>query len=59
MTDNQSSSSRSAIQPGRPDEQRPAAAPGAALPDGRRGLHDQQRDLVRASLIARPPGDRR
>jgi anti-anti-sigma factor len=56
MTDNPDPSSRTAIPPRKPDEHRPAATPGLAS-DGRRSLHDRQRELVRASLIARSPGE--
>jgi hypothetical protein len=57
MTDNSDPSSRAAIPPGKPDEQRPASTPGLVPPDGRRSLHDRRRELVRASLIARSPGE--
>jgi hypothetical protein len=57
MTASPTPSSRAAIPPPKPDEHRPAATPGPVLADGRRSLHDQQRELVRASLIARSPGE--
>jgi hypothetical protein len=57
MTDSPAPSSRAAIPPRKPDEHRPAAVPTPILPDGRRSLHDHQRELVRASLIARSPGE--
>jgi hypothetical protein len=57
MTDSPAPSSRAAIPPRKPDEHRPAATPGSVPSDGRRSLHDQQRELVRASLIARSPGE--
>jgi hypothetical protein len=55
MTDNPASSSRAVIPPRKPDEHRPAATSEPVLPDGRRSLHERQRELVRASLIARSP----
>jgi len=57
MTDSPAPSSHSAIPPRKPDEDRPAATSGPILPDGRSSLHDRQRELVRASLIARSPGE--
>ena len=55
MTDNPASSSHPATQSRMPDEHPPAAT--LVPSDGRRILHDQQRELVRASLIACSPGD--
>jgi hypothetical protein len=57
MTDSPAPSSRAAIPPRKPDEHRPAATPGSVPSDRRGSLHDQQRELVRASLIARSPGE--
>jgi hypothetical protein len=57
MTDNRDPSSRTGIPPRNPDEHGPAATPGLVDADGRRSLHDRQRELVRASLIARSPGE--
>jgi hypothetical protein len=57
MTDNPAPSSHAAIAPLKPDEHKPAATPGSVPSDGRRSLHDQQRELVRASLIARSPSE--
>jgi hypothetical protein len=57
MTDSPAPSSRAAIPPRKPDEHRPPATPGPILPHGRSSLHDRQRELVRASLIARSPGE--
>jgi hypothetical protein len=57
MTDSPASSSRVAIPTREPDEHRPAATYGPVLLDGRRSLHDLQRELVRASLVARSPGE--
>ena len=53
MTANPASSPREP--PRKPDGQRPAATSEPVRPDGRRSLHDRQRELVRASLIARSP----
>ena len=57
MTDSPAPSSRAAIPPRKPDEHRPATTPGSVPSDSRRSLHDQQRELVRASLIACSPGE--
>jgi hypothetical protein len=57
MTDSPAPSSRAAVAPPKPDEHRPAATLGQVVSDDRRSLHDQQRELVRASLIARSPGE--
>ena len=57
MTDGPAPSSHAAIAPLKPDEHRPAGTPGPVLSDCRRSLHDRQRELVRASLIARSPGE--
>ena len=57
MTDNPAPSSHTAIPSRKPDEHRPAAANGLVASDGGRSLHDQQRELVRASLIARSPDE--
>ena len=53
MTDNQSRAAHAWSVPRGPDEDRLAAS----RADGRRILHDQQRALVQASLVARPQGD--
>jgi hypothetical protein len=55
MTDNPASSSHPGNQSRMPNEHRPAATLVPA--DGRRILHDQQRELVRASLIACSPAE--
>jgi hypothetical protein len=57
MTDSPADSSDTAIPSGKPDEHRPAATPGPVLSDDRQNLHDRQRELVRASLIARSPDE--
>ena len=57
MTDSPASSPRAAIPPRKPDEHRPAATSEPVLSDGGSSLHDRQRELVRASLIARSPGE--
>jgi hypothetical protein len=55
MTDTPATTSRlGALQPKARDDQR-VATPGPALPAGRLDLRGGQRELVRASLIARPP----
>ena len=57
MTDHPDPSSRTGIPSRKPDEHQPAATPGPDPSDGRRSLHDRQRELVRASLIARSPDE--
>jgi hypothetical protein len=57
MTDRPAPTSRAATTPRKPDEDRPAGIPGPVLSDGRRSPHDLQRELVRASLIARSPAE--
>jgi hypothetical protein len=55
MTDTPATTSRlGTLQPKARDDQR-IATPGPVLPDGRLDLRGEQRELVRASLIARPP----
>jgi hypothetical protein len=56
MTASPASSSQASIPPRKPGVHRPAAVPEPVLADGRR-VHDEQRELVRASLIARAPGE--
>jgi hypothetical protein len=56
MTDRSAPSSRASVPPQEPDVHRSAAAPRPVLSDDG-PLHDQQRELVRASLIARSPGE--
>jgi hypothetical protein len=57
MTDSPFPSSRAAIPPRKQDDGRRAPTPSPVLSDGRRDLHDRQRELVRASLIARSPDE--
>jgi hypothetical protein len=53
MTDNQARAAHAWSSSRTPDEDRLAAT----CADGRRILHDQQRTLVQASLVARPQGE--
>jgi hypothetical protein len=57
MTDSPVPSWRAASPPRKQDQHRPAATPSSVLADDRSSLHDRQRELVRASLIARSPGE--
>ena len=57
MTDSPADSSDTSIPSRKPGEHRPAAATEPMPSDDRERLHDQQRELVRASLIARSPGE--
>jgi hypothetical protein len=57
MSDRPAPSSHAAIPPPQPDEHRPAGMPGPLLADRSRSLHDRQRELVRASLLACSPGE--
>ena len=55
MTDSPAHSSHTAIPSRKPGEHPLAATPRPVPSDDRHSLHDQQRELVRASLIARSP----
>ena len=56
MTARPATSSQASIPPRKPGVNPPAAAPRPVLSDDGR-LHDEQRELVRASLIARAPDE--
>ena len=55
MTDSEARSWDTADSSRTPHERPPEAAPGPVPSNDRQRLHDQQRELVRASLIARSP----
>ena len=60
MTDTLAATSRAVAAQSKAPDDRHAKTPGPVLPDGRLDVRVHQRELVRASLIARPPtGDTR